>query len=64
MWYMTTEPCCVSMLCIRVRDPGGTEWSRQRCTGPAFVRVVILLTSRRHLTLAVTSLGSPRGVGV
>jgi hypothetical protein len=33
MWYMTTEPCHVSVLCVGVRDLGETEWSRRRCTG-------------------------------
>ena len=64
MWYMTTEPCHVSVLCIKVCDPGGIEWSHQCCTGPSFVRVSISMTLHRHLTLVVTYRGSPRSMGV
>ena len=48
----------------RARDLGGTEQSRRRCTGPAFVRVSIFLTLRGHLTLVVTSRGLPHGARV
>jgi hypothetical protein len=27
MWYVTAEPCLVSVLRIGVRDLGGAEWS-------------------------------------
>jgi hypothetical protein len=64
MWYMTTKPCYVSVMYIRVSDPGGTEWYRRRCTGLAFVRVSIFLTSHGHVTLVVTSHGSLRGTRV
>ena len=26
-WYVTFEPCRVSVPHLRVRDPGGAEWS-------------------------------------
>jgi hypothetical protein len=52
MLYVTAEPCRVSVLRMGVCDPGGTEWSRRRCTGPAFMRVAIFLTSRGHLTFS------------
>ena len=64
MWYATTKPCRVSVLYIRVCDPGEVELSRRCCTGSTFGRVLISLTSRGHLTLAMTSHGSPRGTGV
>ena len=64
MWYVTVEPCRVSVLRIRVCDLGGTEWSRRCCTNPAFGRVSIFLTSYGYLTLAMTSHGLPRDVGV
>ena len=63
MWYMTTEPHYVSVLRVGVRDLGWVEWSRRRCTSPAFWRILIFSNSRGHQTLAVTSLGTPRGVG-
>ena len=63
MWYMTAEPYRVSVLRIEVCDPGRTEWSRRRCTGPAFGKVLISPTSHGHLTLAVASRGSPCGAG-
>ena len=63
-WYAIAEPCCVSVPCFRVHDPGRTERSHQRYTGPAFERVSISSTSRGHLTLVVTSRGSPSGAGV
>ena len=44
MWYVTTEPCRVGVLCVRVRDPGKTEWSRRHCTGLAFGKVSISST--------------------
>jgi hypothetical protein len=64
MWYVTAEPCRVCVPCFRVRDPGGAEWSRRCCTGPAFGRVSISLTSHGHLNLVVTSRGSPHGGGL
>ena len=63
-WYMTAKPYHVSALCFEVRDTGGADWSHQHCTSPAFGRVMIFLTSFEHLTLAVTSHGSPHGMGV
>jgi hypothetical protein len=39
-WHVTTEPCHASVSCFEVHDPGGVEWSHQRCTGPAFERVL------------------------
>ena len=41
MWYETTEPYRVSVLCVRVHDPGETKWSRRHCTGLAFGNVSI-----------------------
>jgi hypothetical protein len=63
MWYMTAEPYRVNVLHIGVRDLGEGEWSCQCCTGPAFVRVSIFLTSCGHLIFAMTYHGSPRGAG-
>jgi hypothetical protein len=63
-WYMTVEPCCVSVLCLGVRDPSRVEWSRRRCTSPSLGKVLISLTSRGHLTLVVTSCGLPHGARV
>jgi hypothetical protein len=62
-WYMTIELCHVSVLHIGVRDLGGVKWSCGHYTGPAFGRVSISLTLRWHLTLVVTSHGSPRVAG-
>jgi hypothetical protein len=55
MWYAIAEPCCVSVLCVGVCDPGETEWSHRRCTGLAFGKVLISPTLCGHLTLAVAS---------
>ena len=63
-WYVTTEPCRVSVPCFEVCDPGGTERSCRCCTGPVFEGVSISPTSRGHLTMAMTSRGSPHGAGV
>jgi hypothetical protein len=59
VWYTTTETGCVSVLRNGTRDPGGAEWSCRRCTGSAFGRISISPTSSGHLTLAMTSRGSP-----
>ena len=64
MWYVMAKPCHASVLRIRVHDLGRIEGSRRCCTGLAFMRVLIFPTSRGHLTLAVTSRGSPRGAGI
>jgi hypothetical protein len=63
MWNIMIEPYHVSVLRIGVRDSGRAEWSRRRSTGLAFVRVSTFLTLHGHLTLAMTSHSSPRGVG-
>ena len=63
MWYATAEPCYVSVPRNGVRDLGGAEWSRQRCTSPSFERVSISSTSCGHLALVVDSRSSPHGVG-
>jgi hypothetical protein len=63
MRYATIEPYHVSVLRIGVRDLGGAEQSRRRCTGSTFRRILISPTSCRHLTLAVAFHGAPRGVG-
>jgi hypothetical protein len=63
MWYVTVEFYRVSVLCIGVHDPGGAEWSRRCCIGPAFERVSISSTSCKHLTLAVISHSSLHDVG-
>ena len=64
MWYVTTEPFHVSVLRVEICDLGKTEWSYQRCTSLAFGKVSISLTSCRYLTLALTSRGLLRGMGV
>jgi hypothetical protein len=64
MWYMTAELCHVSVLHIGVHDLGGVKWSCGHYTGPTFGRLSIFLTLREHLTLAMTSCGSPRITGV
>jgi len=64
MWYVTIELCRVSVLCIRVHDLGGAEWSCRRCTGPTFGRVLISSTSCGHLTLVVTPQDLPPSAGV
>ena len=64
MWYVTIEPCYVSVLRIGACDPGGAEWSRRCCTGPAFGRVSISPSTYGHLTLAITSRSSPHGTGI
>jgi len=61
---VTAEIYHVSVLRIKVRDPGGAEWSCRCCTGPAFQRVSISLASHRHLALVVTSHSSPHGAEV
>jgi hypothetical protein len=64
MWYAIAEPCHVSVLCIEVHDPDRATWSRRRCIGLAFRRVLISLISHEHLTSVVTSCGFTRGVGI
>jgi hypothetical protein len=64
MQYATAETCHVSMLRIRVRDPGMAEWYRQCCINSTFRRISIFPTLRGHLLLAIASCGAPRGVGV
>jgi hypothetical protein len=64
MWYITVELCYVSVLRIGVHEPSGAEWSHQRATGPAFGKILISPTSRGHLTLVMTSCGSPRGARI
>ena len=61
VWYEIAKPSHVSVLRIGARDPGGAEWSHRRCNGSVIGRISISLTSREHLTLAVTSHGLPRG---
>ena len=39
MWYMSAEPCHVSVLHFGAHDLGEVEWSRRCCTGLAFLRV-------------------------
>ena len=64
MWYVTTKPCRVSVLCVEIHDLGETKWSRRRYTGLAFGKVSISLTSCGHLALVVASRGSPCSMGV
>jgi hypothetical protein len=51
--YVTAKPCHVSVPCFEIRDLGGAEWSCRCCSGPAFERVTIFLTSLGHLTSMV-----------
>ena len=51
MWYVSLAR--VSVLFIKVHDPGRTEWSCRCCIGPAFMKVLFILTFHRHLLLAM-----------
>ena len=51
MWYVSLAR--VSVLFIKVHDPGRTEWSCRRCIGPAFMKVLFILTFHRHLLFVV-----------
>ena len=63
MWYVAAEPCHVNVLRIGARDPGRGRVVSSMLYRPCLLGVSISLTLRGHLTLVVTSLSSPRGMG-
>ena len=53
----SVESSHVNVLRAGVHDLGRTEWSHRCCIGSTLRRISIFVTSRGHLTLAVTSRG-------
>jgi hypothetical protein len=63
MWYMTAKPYRVSVLHIKAHDPGRGRVVSSTLYRSCLWRVLIFLTLRGHLTLVVTFLSSPHGMG-